>query len=123
MSVLSRASKQLTRFGLYVVDITVCPRYLGPFNASEVDTDPPLNWNTNVRFEWVKADGATEQRAEVNVTCKMTQQRGVPKPEAWKSKSVMDVLNYAYTAEIEATGHLPMSAKAGGARVSCKLVP
>ena len=123
MSVLSRALKQLTRFGQYVVNITVCPRYLGPFNAAEVDTDPPLNWNTNVRFEWVKADGATEQRAEVNVTCKMAQQRGVPKPEAWKSKSANDVASFAQTAELVADGHLPISAKADGARVSCKRLP
>ena len=101
----------------------MCLRYLGPVSATELDANLALNWNTKVRFEWVKADGATEQRAEVNVTCNMAQQRGVPKPEAWKSKSAQDVANFAHTAELVADGHLPMSAKANGVRVSCKHLP
>ena len=88
-----------------------------------MDTETALSWNTHVRFEWVKADGASEQRAEVKVMCTHAQQRGVPKPEAWKSKSATDVLNYAHTAEIEANGHLPVSAIADGARVSCRPLP
>ena len=106
-----------------VLNIVLCLRYLGPFGAAEVDTDPPLNWNTKVRFEWVKADGATEECVEIDVTCKNAHRQGVPKPEAWKSKSANDVASFAHTAEIEATGHLPMSAKADGARVSCKPMP
>ena len=101
----------------------LCLRYLGPFGAAEADIDSPLNWNTKVRFVWVKADGATEERVEVDVTCQKAHRQAVPKPEAWKSKSATDVLNYAHTAEIEANGHLPLSAKADGARVSCKLMP
>ena len=58
-----------------VLNIVLCLRYLGPFGAAEVDTDSPLNWNTKVRFELVKTDGAMEQRAEVNVTCQKAQQR------------------------------------------------
>ena len=76
-----------------------------------------------MRFEWVKADGVSEQRVKVEVVCRNARQQGVPKPEAWKSKSDTDVLNFAHTAEIEASGHLPMSAKADGARVSCKPLP
>ena len=76
-----------------------------------------------MRFEWVKADGVSEQRAEVKVMCRNARQQGVSRPEAWKSKSDTDVLNYAHTAEIEANGHLPMSAKEGGARVSCRPLP
>ena len=106
-----------------VLNIVLCLRYLGPFGAAEVDTDSPLNWNTKVRFEWVKADGATEQRAEAIVTCQEANRRGVPKPEAWKSKSTQDVANFAHTAELVADGHLPMSAKANGVRVSCKHFP
>ena len=96
---------------------------MGPFSAAEVDTDPPLNWNTKVRFEWVKADGATEERVEVNVTRQKAHQQGVLKPEAWKSKSANDVANFAHTAELVADGHLPISAKADGARVSCRPLP
>ena len=107
----------------YVLNIMLCLRYLGPFGAAEVDIDSPLNWNTKVRFEWVKADGATEQRAEVSVTCQKAQQQGVPKPEAWKSKSANDVASFAHTAELVADGHLPISAKADGARVSCRPLP
>ena len=103
--------------------VALCLWYLGPVNATQVDTETALSWNTHVRFEWVKADGVSEQRAEVKVMCKKALQRGAPKPEEWKSKSDTDVLNYAHTAEIEASGHLPMSAKADGARVSCKLLP
>ena len=101
----------------------LCLRYLGPFGATEADTDSPLNWNTKVRFEWVKADGATEERVEVDVTCQMAHRQGIPKPEAWKSKSAQDVANLAHTAELVADGHLPMSAKANGVRVSCKHLP
>ena len=107
----------------YVLSIAACLRYLGPVNATDVDINPALNWNTNVRFEWVKADGVSEQRAEVNVMCRNAQQRGVPKPEAWKSKSANDVANVAHTAELVADGHLPISAKADGARVSCRPLP
>ena len=107
----------------YVLNIVLCLRYLGPFGAAEVDTNSPLNWNTKVRFEWVKADGATEQRAEAIVTCQEANRRGVPMPEAWKSKSANDVANFAHTAELVADGHLPISAKADGARVSCKPLP
>ena len=107
----------------YVLSIAACLRYLGPVNATDVDINPALNWNTTVRFEWVKTDSVTEQRDEVHVICKNARQQGVPKPEAWKSKSDTDVLNFAHTAEIEASGHLPMSAKADGARVSCRLLP
>ena len=96
---------------------------MGPLGAPELDTDVLLNWNTKARFEWVKADGATEQRVEVNVTCSNARQHGVPKPEAWKSKSATDVLNYAHTAELVANGHLPMSAQMRGVRVSCKSPP
>ena len=49
---------------------------MGPVNATEVDTEFVLNWNTKVRFEWVKADGATEQRAEAIVTCQEANRRG-----------------------------------------------
>ena len=101
----------------------MCLRYLGPVSATELDANLALNWNTKVRFEWVKADGATEQRAEVNVTCNMAQQRGVPKPDAWKSKSAIDAANLAHTAELVADGRLPISAKADGARVSCRPLP
>ena len=107
----------------YVLNIAVCLRYLAPFSAMEVDTDSPLNWNTKVRFEWVKADGATEQRAEAIVTCQEANRRGVPKPDAWKSKSANDVASFAHTAELVADGHLPISAKADGARVSCRPLP
>ena len=107
----------------YDVNIAVCLRYMGPVNATEVDTEFVLNWNTKVRFEWVKADGATEECVEIDVTCQNAHRQGVPKPEAWKSKSANDVASFAHTAEIEATGHLPMSAKADGARVSCKPSP
>ena len=103
--------------------VALCSWYLGPVNATYVDTETALSWNTHVRFEWVKADGVSEQRAEVKVMCTHALQRGVPKPEAWKSKSATDLLSYTHTAEIEASGHLPMSAKADGARVSCKLLP
>ena len=106
-----------------VLNIVLCLRYLGPFGATEVDIDSPLNWNTKVRFEWVKADGATEDRVEVDVTCQMAHRQGVPKPEAWKSKSAQDVANFAHTAELVADRHLPMSAKANGVRVSCKHLP
>ena len=106
-----------------VLNIVLCLRYLGPFGAAEVDTDPPLNWNTKVRFEWVKADGATEERVEVDVTCQKAHRQAVPKPEAWKSKSANDVASCAHTAELVADGHLPISAKADGARVSCRPLP
>ena len=106
-----------------VLNIVLCLRYLRPFGAAEVDTDSPLNWNTKVRFEWVKADGISEHRAEVNVMCRNAQQRGVPKPEAWKSKSANDAASFAHTAELVADGHLPISAKADGARVSCRPLP
>ena len=106
-----------------VLNIVLCLRYLGPFGAAEVDTDPPLNWNTKVRFEWVKADGATEDRVEVDVTCQKAHRQTVTKPETWKSKSANDVASFAHTAELVADGHLPISAKADGARVSCKPLP
>ena len=81
-----------------ILYIALYLRYLGPVSATELDADLALNWNTKVRFEWVKADGATEQRAEVNVTCKKAHQQGVPKPDAWKSKSANDVADFAHTA-------------------------
>ena len=103
-----------------MLNIQICLRYGGALGAPELDTDVLLNWNTKARFEWVKADGVSEQRAEVKVMCRNARQQGVPRPEAWKSKSDTDVLNYAHTAEIEANGHLPASVKADGARVSCR---
>ena len=106
-----------------ILDIAVYLRYLGPVSATELDADLALNWNTKVRFEWVKADGATEDRVEVNVTCQNAHRQGVPKPEAWKSKSANDVASFAHSAELVADGHLPISAKADGARVSCRPLP
>ena len=106
-----------------MLNIPISLRYLGPFGAPELDTDLLLNWNTKARFEWVKADGVTEQRVEVNVACSSAHQHGVPKPESWKSKSATDVLNYAHIAELVANGHLPMSAQMHGVRLSCKLSP
>ena len=106
-----------------VLNIVPCLRYLGPFGAAEVDTDSPLNWNTKVRFEWVKADGATEERVEVDVTCQKAHRRAIPTPEAWKYKSANDAAKCAQSAELMADGHLPVSAKALGFRVSCRPLP
>ena len=107
----------------YVLNIALCLRYLGPFGAAEANTDSQLNWNTKVRFEWAKADGATEERVEVDVTCQKAHRQAVPKPETWKSKSANDVASFAQTAELVADGHLPISAKTDGARVSCRPLP